>query len=612
MAADQGPILGISALFHDSAAALVDQGRVAAASQEERFSRIKHDAAMPTMAIAACLEELGVEPGDLGGVTFYEKPLTKLHRVMTVAVRSGPSGARSFRRSMPSWARTKLWVPYETEKILRSLGHPMPGRMRYCSHHSSHAASAFFPSPFESAAIIVADGVGEWATTSISVGRGNKIEALRQVNFPDSLGLLYSAFTSYCGFRVNSGEYKLMGLAPYGEPRFADLIRSELVDIQPDGAFRLDQRYFAYQSGSTMTSQRFDALFGGPPRVPESEIEQRHCDLAASVQVVLEEILVRIAITAAELTGEKNLCLAGGVALNCVANRRLLDEGPFDEIWIQPASGDAGGAVGAALHTWHEDLRHPRSVLPSDGMSGSLLGPANDPAEVRSWATADRVPHEVVERGDRAARVAALVASGATVGLVQGRMEFGPRALGNRSIIADPRDPSMWRRLNLEVKRRESFRPFAPAVLADRAEDWFELSGHDSPYMLLTAPVQPAQRLPAESEQTSATPSQRAQLVRSTIPAVTHVNFSARVQTVDEQRAPLFHDIITEFDRLTGCPVVINTSFNLRGEPPVCTHLDAYETFLATDLDALFIEDVLILKRWLVDSDSRPDGEGGR
>lgn len=595
-------VLGISAFYHDSAAATVVDGRLVAAAQEERFSRVKHDESLPVQAIAYCLEEAGIGPGDLEAVVYYEKPLTKFVRILRTHFRVGPRGFRSFHEAMPIWARQKLWVGYEVEKALRSMGYRMPGRLLYTEHHESHAASAFFPSPFDSAAVLTFDGVGEWATASMGVGRGNRVTLERQLDFPDSIGLLYSAFTYYCGFRVNSGEYKLMGLAPYGEPRFADDITTHLVDIRPDGAFTMDQRYFDYMAGRSMTSRRFHDLFGGPPREPESEIDQRHCDLAASIQQVTEDIVLRMARTAAVTTGETRACLAGGVALNCVANGRLLREGPFDEIWVQPAAGDAGGAAGAALYGWYHVLDHPRTPDPEDSMAGAYLGPGYTDDEIGAWLTAEGHPHVTVGEGDRARRIAELIAGGSTVGVLQGRMEFGPRSLGHRSILADPRDPEIQSRLNLQVKQRESFRPFAPAVLAERADEWFDVGGASLPYMLVTAPVTEARRVdPGPRPDTLR---DWAHQVRSEIPGVTHVDHSARVQTVEASRAPLLHAVLVEFERLTGCPVLVNTSFNVRGEPPVCTPQDAYRTFMATGLDALVMEDHVLLK------DSQPAQPG--
>lgn len=587
-------VLGVSAFYHDSAAALVQDGTVVAAAQEERFSRRKHDERFPVEAVAYCLDAGGVEPDGIDAVAYFEKPLTKFVRILRTLARVGPRGFRSYQRAMPVWLRQKLWVSYEIERRLGSLGYRRPTRMLFCEHHQSHAASAFFPSPFESAAVITVDGVGEWATASIGVGRGNRVDLLRQLEFPDSLGLLYSAFTYYCGFRVNSGEYKLMGLAPYGEPSFVDDIYEHLLDLHPDGSFTLDQRYFAYLAGDRMISRRFEELFGGPPRRPESDLTPRVCDLAASIQVVTEEVMLRMAGHAAALTGERRVCLAGGVALNCVANGRLLREGLFEDLWVQPAAGDAGGAVGAALHAWHEVLDQPRHVDGTrDAMAGSYLGPAIDSRSVGVWLTEQGHSHVTVAPADRARRIAELLAEGKVVGVVQGRMEFGPRALGHRSILADPRRPEMQSLLNLAVKRRESFRPFAPCVLAERAGEWFDLD-RASPYMLLTTSVAAAHR-----RDPGPTPDDLrdwAHQVRSDIPAVTHVDSSARVQTVDADESPLLHAVLVEWERLTGCAVLVNTSFNVRGEPIVCSAQDAHRCFMATDIDALVLEDHVLVK----------------
>lgn len=587
-------VLGISAFYHDSAAALVDDGVLVAAAQEERFTRKKHDAALPTNAIAHCLQVGDVAPDGLEAVVFYDKPITTFVRILRTYLQVAPRGLRSYLRAMPIWLREKLWIPYHIEKAVRDLGYQMPDQLWFTEHHESHAASAFFPSPFESAATLTFDGVGEWATSSIGVGRGNRVELTQQMNFPNSIGLLYSAFTSYCGFRVNSGEYKLMGLAPYGEPRYADRILDELVDLHDDGSFEMDMRYFGFLHGFSMTSKRFDRLFDGPPRQPESELTAREMDLAASIQLVTEEIVMKMAEHARRSTGEADAVLAGGVALNCVANGRLLREGPFDRIWIQPAAGDAGGAVGAALYGWYQMLDHERTVDGEhDAMRGAYLGPRFTSDEIETWLDEQGAVYERVAPGDRARRVAEMVAAGEAVGLFQGRMEFGPRALGHRSIIADPRDPEVQSRLNLKVKFRESFRPFAPSVLAERASSWFDLDV-ESPYMMLTAQVAEARRKDAERHPDDL----RAWVneVRSEVPAVTHVDGSARVQTVSAETSPAFHAILAAFEDLTGCPVLVNTSFNVRGEPIVCTPEDAYRCFLRTDLDALVLEDLVLRK----------------
>jgi carbamoyltransferase len=587
-------VLGISGFYHDSAAALVVDGDIVAAAQEERFTRKKHDESFPTNAIAYCLHVGQVPEDGIDAVVYYDKPLSTFVRLLRTYLRVGPRGFRSFQRAMPVWLRQKLWIPYEIERGLRDLGFTMPKDLYFTEHHESHAASAFFPSPFASAAVLTFDGVGEWATASIGVGRDNRVELQEQLNFPHSIGLLYSAFTQYCGFRVNSGEYKLMGLAPYGEPTFVDVILDELIDLHDDGSFEMDLRYFDYLGGLTMTSRRFHTLFGGPPREPEAELTQRDMDLAASIQHVTEEIVLRMARHAAAVTGETKACLAGGVALNCVANARLLRDGPFDEIWVQPAAGDAGGALGAALYGWHQIAGNPRpDPAGRDAMQGCSLGPRFTSDEIAAWLDEEGLPHTRVEPGERARRVAELVAAGNVVGLFQGRMEFGPRALGHRSIIGDPRDPELQSRMNLKIKYRESFRPFAPSVLAERAADWFE-PDVPSPFMMLTAQVHPDHvRDPGEHpDDVRAWVNQ----VRSDIPAVTHVDGSARLQTVSEEDSPDFHAVLTAFEELTGCPVLVNTSFNVRGEPIVCTPEDAYACFARTEMDALVLEDCILVR----------------
>jgi carbamoyltransferase len=589
-------VLGISAFYHDSAAALVQDGRLVAAAQEERFTRVKHDDAFPVNAIRYCLRAGGVAPDGVDAVVYYDKPITTFVRLLRTYLRVGPKGFASFQQSMPLWLRKKLWIPYLIERGLLELGYERPGSLLFTEHHESHAASAFFPSPFESAAVLTFDGVGEWATSSIGVGEGNRITLERQLFFPNSIGLLYSAFTYHCGFRVNSGEYKLMGLAPYGEPRYADRILDELVDLREDGSFRMNMRYFGFLSGLKMTNSRFDGLFDGPAREPESEITKREMDLASSIQEVTEEIVLRIARHAASLTGQRDACLAGGVALNCVANGRLQREGPFERIWIQPASGDAGGAIGAALHGWHQITDHPRVPTGEiDGMSGAYLGPDFPDAEIEAYLDANGYPHTTIEeRPERAARIAELIADGKVVGLFTGRMEFGPRALGHRSIIGDPRSPSMQSVMNLKIKYRESFRPFAPAVLAERAEEFFDI-GVESPYMMLVAPIQ--EELRASNGHQSGDLREWVNEIRSSIPAVTHVDYSARLQTVNSEQSPEFHAILSAFDALTGCPVLINTSFNVRGEPIVCTPEDAYRCFMRTEMDALVLGSHVLEKR---------------
>jgi carbamoyltransferase len=592
-------ILGISAFYHDSAAALVQDGRVVAAVQEERFTRKKHDDSLPINAVRYCLREGGVAPDGLEAVVYYDKPISTFVRLLRTYMRVGPAGFASFRQAMPLWMREKLWIPYLVERGLRDLGFELPGRLLFTEHHESHAASAFFPSPFESAAILTFDGVGEWATSSIGVGKGNRVTLERELFFPNSLGLLYSAFTYYCGFRVNSGEYKLMGLAPYGEPRYADLILEHLLDLHEDGSFDMNMRYFGFLAGLTMTNERFHALFGGPPREPESDITRREMDLASSIQAVTEEVVMRMARHAASTTGERNACLAGGVALNCVANGRLLREGPFERIWIQPAAGDAGGAVGAALYGWHQMLGNERAPTGADGMSGAYLGPAYPDEEIGRYLDANGYPHELVGDDDQwASRIAELVADGKVVGLFVGRMEFGPRALGHRSIIGDARSPTMQSLMNLKIKYRESFRPFAPAVLAERASEFFDIDA-ESPYMMLVADVQDGLRT-ANGRPPSGDLREWVNEVRSTIPAVTHVDYSARLQTVSREQSPEFHAILSAFDELTDCPVMINTSFNVRGEPIVCTPEHAYRCFMRTEMDHL------VLGRHLLSKDAQP------
>ena len=586
-------ILGISAFYHDAAAALVVDGRIVAAAQEERFTRRKHDAGFPRHAVEYCLHTAGLTAAQLDHVVFYEKPLLKFERLLETYLAFAPAGITSFFQAAPQWVHEKL-------QLARIMNEGLGGEYRrpyvFTEHHEAHAASAFFPSPFKEAALLTVDGVGEWATASLGTGRENRIELSHEMRFPHSLGLLYSAFTYFCGFKVNSGEYKLMGLAPYGVPRFANLILDHLVELKPDGSFRLALDYFDYCTGLTMTSPKFDRLIGGPPRRPEAALTSRELDLAASIQQITETILLRMVRQLHAQTGMKNLCLAGGVALNCVGNGRLLREGPFERIWIQPAAGDAGGALGAALFVWHQLLENPRRPGLPDGQQGSLLGPDCGADEIKKVLTEK---HAVYQRAaDEAAlceETARLIAAGKVVGWVQGRMEYGPRALGNRSILGDARNPGMQSTMNLKIKFRESFRPFAPVVLADRVTDYFEVpAGTESPYMLLVAPVQPAQRRPVEEN--AAAGVARVHEVRSTIPAVTHVDYSARIQTVDETRNPRLHRLMQSFHQQTGCPVMINTSFNVRGEPIVCTPADAYRCFMATDMDALVIGDFILLK----------------
>lgn len=588
-------ILGISAYFHDSAAALVVDGEIVAAAQEERFTRIKHDPAFPRHAVDYCLAEAGLTPGQLDFVGFYDKPLLKFERLLETCVAFAPRGFRAFAKAMPLWVKQKLHL---SRDLHAGMGGQYRKRIVFPEHHESHAASAFFPSPFEEAAILTIDGVGEWATASYGVGRGHRIELLGELRFPHSLGMLYSAFTYFCGFRVNSGEYKLMGLAPYGTPRYVDAIRRELVTIRDDGSLRLNLRYFDYCIGDRMTSPEFDRLFGGPPRQPESPLTEREMDLAASIQVVTEEIMLKMARHVHAQTGLPNLCLAGGVALNCVGNGRLLREGPFENLWIQPAAGDAGGALGVATFIWHQLLDQPRVPRPRDSQSGSLLGPAFDDVEIEKFLNRVQARYRrFPDDSSLCEEVSRLLSEDKVVGWVQGRMEFGPRALGARSILGDARSPRMQSVMNLKIKFRESFRPFAPSVLEDHVAEHFEVRPRESsPYMLLVAGVRDARRADAESQMAGLSGIDKLKVLRSEIPAVTHVDYSARIQTVDPERHGRYHALIEAFKRRTGCPVIINTSFNVRGEPIVCTPEDAYRCFLGTNMDALVLEHCVLLK----------------
>lgn len=572
-------ILGISAYYHDSAAAVVVDGNITSAMQEERFTREKHDSAFPSRAIAACLQQTGLTISDLDAVAFYDKPLLKFERLLETYLTHAPRGLRSFRQAMGVWLKEKLWIG---DTLRKELGYDGP--LYFPEHHHSHAASAFYPSPFQEAAILTMDGVGEWATTSWGVGRGHRIALESELRFPHSLGLLYSAFTYYCGFKVNSGEYKLMGLAPYGEPVYVDLIRDHLIDIRPDGSFRLNLEYFNYPVGLTMTNQKFHNLFQGPPRAPESRLEQRHMDLARSIQVVTEEIVIRTTRHIAKETGQKALCLAGGVALNCVANGKLLREGIFDDVWIQPAAGDAGGALGAALAVWHQEWDHPRTASGKDIMQGSYLGSVFSESEIEAALKDKGLVYTRVPNQTQAG--AEVLASGQVLGWFQGAMEYGPRALGNRSILGDPRRPDMQKTMNLKIKYRESFRPFAPAVLEEEVSDWFDLD-RPSPYMLLVAEVAAHRRRPVPEPAPEGL--EKLAVERSQIPAVTHVDYSARIQTVSRKTNPLFHELIRNFKALTGCPVVVNTSFNVRGEPIVRSPDEAIRCFLRTEMDVLIL-----------------------
>jgi carbamoyltransferase len=591
-------ILGISAFYHDSAVALVRDGRIAAAAQEERFTRIKHDAAFPANALRWCLTDARVKGHEIDRIAFYDKPFLKFERLLETYVAFAPRGFTSFRKAIPVWIGEKL---FQKDLLRRELGAvdealAAPEKLLFAEHHFSHAASAFYPSPFEEAAVLTLDGVGEWATTSVGVGRGHDLAISKEIHFPHSLGLLYSAFTYYTGFKVNSGEYKVMGLAPYGEPRYAQTILDRLIDLKPDGSFRLDLDYFDYCTGLTMTNARFDALFGGPPRRPEDLLTPRHMDLAASIQAVTEEVMLRLARSLRAETGMKRLCLAGGVALNCVANGKVLRDGAFEQIWIQPAAGDAGGAIGAALATYHQHAGLARPPTNGrDAMQGSFLGPSYAQDEIERLLTAARARFTVHDDDAMADITAHALAAGQAVGWFQGRMEFGPRALGARSILGDPRSPTMQKRLNLKVKYRESFRPFAPAVLREDVADWFELDT-DSPYMLLVAEVKKARQRAMSEAERALFGIDKLNVPRSDIPAVTHVDYSARVQTVQQDVNPRFHALIARFKALTGCPVLVNTSFNVRGEPIVCTPADAFRCFMGTEIELLVVGNCALRK----------------
>jgi carbamoyltransferase len=593
-----GVILGISAYYHDSAAALVCRGELIAAAQEERFSRKKHDARFPRDAIRYCLSEAGIGIADLDYIVFYDKPILKFDRLLETYLSYAPRGFRSFLVAMPTWIKEKLYLKDTLKNSLAALAgcakRAVPPLL-FTEHHQSHAASAFFPSPFEHAAVLCIDGVGEWATTSVWRGGDNRLTPLWEIDFPHSLGMLYSAFTYFAGFKVNSGEYKLMGLAPYGEPRYVDVILDKLVDLKQDGTFRLDMRYFNYAAGLTMTNERFAALFGGPPRGPESPLTQREMDVARSVQVVTEEIVLRLARTVHQELDTDNLCLAGGVALNCVANGRLLREGPFKEVWIQPAAGDAGGAIGAALAVWYEYLGNPRIPEGRDSMKGSFLGPRAEAPEILAYLDSVGARYSRLDEPQLLARVAAILAEENVVGWYQGRMEFGPRALGARSILGDARSRKMQSVMNLKIKFRESFRPFAPVILAERVTDYFDLD-RPSPYMMLVAPIKQALRVPMTREQQDLFGIDKLNVPRSTIPAVTHVDYSARVQTAHDDTNPRFCALLRQFEALTGCPMLVNTSFNVRGEPIVHTPEDAYRCFMRTQMDYLVLEDFLLAK----------------
>ncbi len=627
-------ILGISAFYHDSAACLVVDSEIVAAAQEERFTRIKHDHSFPLHAARYCLSEAKLNANNLDYVGFYDKPLLKFDRLLETYLDYAPAGFSSFLKALPLWMKEKLWMPdlirtelaktggEEDERAAKKLGKKFEWKLLFGDHHESHAASAFYPSPFEEAAILTIDGVGEWATSSIGIGKGNEITLLRELRFPDSLGLLYSAFTYYTGFRVNSGEYKVMGLAPYGEPKYVALIKDKLLEVRNDGSLKMNHEYFSYSQGLRMTNGAFDKLFGGPPRKPESLVTQKEMDLARSIQVITEEVMLKMTRFAYQETGLKKLCMAGGVALNCVANGRVLREVPFEDIWIQPAAGDAGGALGIALAIWHRYLGNPRTspekagtwatarvanhigkrngdntlAAYADGMRGSYLGPRHTEDEIEEFLQSQHLPYKKYARKELPGVVADLLAAGKIIGLHQGRMEFGPRALGGRSIIGDPRSPEMQSTMNLKIKYRESFRPFAPSVLREQVTDWFDLDA-DSPYMLLVADVAESQRrkmTPAEEELWGI---DKLNVKRSEIPAVTHVDYSARIQTVRHETNPLYWEIIEAFRQKTGCPVVVNTSFNVRGEPIVCTPEDSYRCFMRTEMDFLVLETCVLDKQ---------------
>jgi carbamoyltransferase len=591
-------ILGLSAYYHDSAAALVRDGEVLAAAQEERFSRKKHDAEFPAAAVRYCLEEAGLRLAELDQIVFYDKPLIKFERLLETYLAYAPSGLRSFITAMPIWLKEKLFLKDLLKKELSKLGAVPIAQLPpllFTQHHQAHAASAFFPSPFERAAVLCLDGVGEWATTSAWLGEGKRLSPRWEIAFPHSLGLLYSAFTYFCGFKVNSGEYKLMGLAPYGEPRYADLIREHLIAIKDDGSFRLDMRYFNYANGLRMTSRAFERLFGGPPRKPESPVTQREMDLARSIQVVTEDVVLRLARTLHRELGADRLCLAGGVALNCVANGRLQREGPFEELWIQPAAGDAGGALGAALSVWHEYLDQPRTGSMTDRMRGGYLGPRFENDQVQDFLEHQAIPYQRLDDEALMPRLAELLDDGQIIGWFQGRMEFGPRALGGRSILGDPRNPRMQSVMNLKIKYRESFRPFAPAVLAEQLGDWFEQSA-PSPYMLIVAPVAESKRIQMTAAEQQLFGIDKLHIARSEVPAITHVDYSARLQTVHHETNPRFHQLISVFAERTGCPLLVNTSFNVRGEPIVGSPEDAYRCFMRTEMDYLVLENCLLAK----------------
>jgi carbamoyltransferase len=584
-------ILGISAFYHDSAACLVQDGEITAAAQEERFTRKKHDASFPHKAVEYCLQKGNIGVEDLDYVGFYDKPFIKFERILETYLSVAPLGLKSCLKAVPLWLKDKLWT---RQNIRNNLDYS--GSVMFAEHHESHAASAFFPSPFEEAAILTMDGVGEWATSSISIGKGNKLELIKELQFPHSLGLLYSAFTYYLGFKVNSGEYKVMGLAPYGDPKYVDLIRENLIDLKDDGSFRMDMSYFNYLAGLTMTNQKFAKLFGGPARQGESKLTQREMDIAASLQVITEEIMVKMSRYVRNLTGMKNLCLAGGVALNCVGNGKILREKVFDEIWIQPAAGDAGGALGIALYIWHQVLNSSRKVNRSDSMKGSYLGPEFDKESIRTFLQKDEIPFKEYDDNELIETVATYLKDEKVIGWFQGRMEFGPRSLGGRSVLGDARSKKMQSVMNLKIKYRESFRPFAPSVLREKVSEWFEMDA-SSPYMLLVAPVKESRRIEMTEEQKELFGIDLLNIPRSDIPAVTHVDYTARIQTVEKNTHPRYHALLESFEKQTGCPIIVNTSFNVRGEPIVCTPEDAFRCFMRTEMDYLVLGNFVLDKR---------------
>ncbi len=591
-------ILGISAFYHDSAAALIEDGKIIAAAQEERFTRKKHDPGFPSESIAYCLKEAGLNISDIDHLVFFEKPFLKFERLLETYLASAPRGFPSFKTAMPVWIKDKLFQKDSLIKLFENFddAEGIEEKLLFAEHHQSHAASAFFPSPFEEAVVLTMDGVGEWATASVAIGRGNTLTTVREIQFPHSLGLLYSALTYYTGFKVNSGEYKIMGLAPYGEPKYADLIKEHLIDIKDDGSFWLDQSYFNYATGLTMTSKKFDKLFGAPPRTAEQKITQREMDLAASVQAVTEEVMLKMAADLAATYGIPNLCLAGGVALNCVANGKIIRGGSFEKVWVQPAAGDAGGALGAALAAYYVEKDMPRTVNNGmDNMSGSYLGPAYEQSDIEDRLMKSGAKFEVMDEPHLMQETAKCLHDGHAVGWFQGRMEFGPRALGGRSILGDPRNEKMQKTLNLKIKYRESFRPFAPSILASEVGNYFEHES-ESPYMLVVAPVKEQHRLEISDEDQKLFGIEKLNVPRSTIPAITHVDYSARIQTVHEETNPRYHALISAFKEQTGCPIVVNTSFNVRGEPIVCTPEDAFHCFMGTEMDTLVIGNCILRK----------------